>query len=133
MIRSFRLQLTAWYLLLFAVLFVGFSLFLYGLLARGLYQRLDETLSSEARTAAGLFQDELHEHQGDAPAAAAEAISEMNFRGALLAVFERNKLLAGSAAHWLTASMYSSEKLMYILSAFFPSPGIEPLMPTVFG
>ena len=98
MIRSFRLQLTAWYLLLFAVLFVGFSLFLYGLLARGLYQRLDETLSSQARTAAGLFQDELREHKGDAPAAAAEAISEMNFRGALLAVFDGKTLLAGSAA-----------------------------------
>jgi hypothetical protein len=59
MIRSFRLQLTSWYLLLFAVLFVGFSLFLYGLLARGPYKRLDETLSSQARTAASLFQDEL--------------------------------------------------------------------------
>jgi heavy metal sensor kinase len=98
MIRSFRLQLTAWYLLLFAVLFVGFSLFLYGLLARGLYKRLDETLSSQARTAAGLFQDELREHNGDASAAAAEAVSEMNFRGALLAVFAQKTLLAGSAA-----------------------------------
>jgi heavy metal sensor kinase len=98
MIRSFRLQLTAWYLLLFAALFLGFSLFLYGLLARGLYQRLDEILSSQARTAAGLFQDELREHKGDAPAAAAEAISEMSYRGALLAVFEGNRLLASGAA-----------------------------------
>ncbi len=98
MIRSLRLQLTAWYLLLFAALFVGFSLFLYGLLARGLYQRLDETLSAQARTAAGLFQDELREHKGDAPAAAAEVISEIDSRGALLAVFEGKTLLAGSAA-----------------------------------
>jgi heavy metal sensor kinase len=98
MIKSFRLQLTAWYLLLFAALFVGFSLFLYGLLARGLHKRLDEFLSSQARTASGLFQDELGEHNGDAPAAAAEAISEMGFRGALLAIFERKRLLAGSAA-----------------------------------
>jgi heavy metal sensor kinase len=97
MIRSFRLQLTMWYLLLFTALFVGFSLFLYGLLARGLYQRLDETLSSQTRTASGLFQDELREHHGDAPAAAAEAISEMSFRGPLVAVFEGSTLLAGSA------------------------------------
>ncbi len=97
MIKSFRLQLTAWYLLLFTLLFLGFSLFLYGELSKSLYRRLDEALSSEARTAAGPFRDELAEHKGDAAAAAAEVIGELNFRGALVAVFEGNKLLAASA------------------------------------
>jgi two-component system, OmpR family, sensor kinase len=97
MIKSFRLQLTAWYLLLFTLLFLGFSLFLYGVLSRSLYRRLDEALSSEARTATGPFQDELGEHKGDALAAAGEVIGELNFRGALVAVFEGNKLLAASA------------------------------------
>ncbi len=32
MIKSFRLQLTAWYLLLFTLLFLVFSVFLYGVL-----------------------------------------------------------------------------------------------------
>jgi heavy metal sensor kinase len=98
MIRSFRLQLTAWYLLLFAALFVGFSLFLYGLLARGLHARLDETMASEARTLARLFQDELGEHNGDAAPAAAEAISDLSFRGAFLAIFEGKTQLAGNNA-----------------------------------
>ena len=64
MIKSFRLQLTAWYLLLFTLLFLLFSVFLYGVLSRALYKRLDETLSSEVTTAIGLFRGELAELQG---------------------------------------------------------------------
>jgi heavy metal sensor kinase len=97
MIKSFRLQITAWYLLLFTVLFAAFSVFLYGVLARDLSRRLDESLSSEARTAAGLFGDELAEFKGDAPAAATEAIAELGLRGMSMAVFEGGKLLASSA------------------------------------
>jgi two-component system OmpR family sensor kinase len=96
MIKSFRLQITAWYLLLFTVLFAAFSLFLYGVLARDLSRRLDQSLSSTARTAAGLFGDELTELKGDAPAAAAEAISELGLRGMSIAVFDGEKLLASS-------------------------------------
>jgi len=97
MIKSFRLQITAWYLLLFTVLFAAFSLFLYSVLARDLSRRLDQSLSSTARTAAGLFGDELTELKGDAPAAAAEAISELGLRGMSIAVFDGRKLLASSA------------------------------------
>jgi heavy metal sensor kinase len=97
MIKSFRLQLTAWYLLLFTLVFLGFSLFLYGELSQSLYRRLDEVLSSEARTAAGPFRDELTERKGDALAAAAELVVELNYRGTVIAVFEGNKLLASSA------------------------------------
>src|SRR5215472_611514 len=96
MIRSFRLQLTAWYLLLFALLFTGFSAFLYELLERALFTRLDEILSSEATTTAGLFRAEVAESKGDAGAAAREAVSEMSIRGGLLALFDGNKLLAGN-------------------------------------
>jgi len=97
MIKSFRLQITAWYLLLFTVLFAAFSLFLYSVLARDLSRRLDQSLSSTARTAAGLFGDELTELKGDAPAAAAEAIAELGLRGMSIAVFDGRKLLASSA------------------------------------
>jgi heavy metal sensor kinase len=96
MIKSFRLQLTAWYLLLFTLLFLLFSVFLYGVLSRALYQRLDETLSSEVTTAIGLFRGELAELHGDARAAAAEAMSEISIRGAMVAVFEGNKVLASN-------------------------------------
>ena len=68
--KSFRLQLTAWYLFLFTAVFVAFSLFLYGLVSHGLYSRLDDNLSSQAQTAAGMFRDELGESHGDAASAA---------------------------------------------------------------
>jgi len=98
MIKSFRLQLTVWYLSLFAVVFMLFSLFLYGLVWHGLHRRLDDTLSSQAQTAAGLFRDELGESHGDTAAAAREVIQDLNLRGTIVAVFEGDKLLAASAA-----------------------------------
>src|SRR5439155_18770735 len=97
MINSFRLQLTAWYLLLFTLVFLLFSVFLYGVLSRSLYQRMDDTLSSEASTAVGLFRGELAELHGDAHGAAAEAMSEMRIRGVLVDMFDGNKLLASTA------------------------------------
>ena len=96
MIKSFRLQLTAWYLLLFTLLFTGFSIFLYEVLSKALYKRLDEILSSEVNTAAGLFRGEMAEFKGDAGGAAREAMSEMSIRGVTVAVFEGNKLLASN-------------------------------------
>src|SRR5689334_10587592 len=73
MIRSYRLQITTWYLALFSLLFVVFSIFLYGIVARALRNRLDEALAAESRTAAALFSGELQELAGDESAAAAEA------------------------------------------------------------
>jgi heavy metal sensor kinase len=95
-IKSFRLQLTAWYLLLFTLLFTAFSIFLYEVLSEDLYKRLDEILSSEVNTAAGLFRGEMAELKGDANGAAAEAMSEMSIRGVTVAVFEGNELLASN-------------------------------------
>lgn len=97
MIKSFRLQLTAWYLVFFALLFTGFSIFLYEVLERALFKRLDEILSSEVTTAAGMFRGEMAEYKGDAAGAAREAISEMSIRDVLVAVFEGDKLLAANA------------------------------------
>ncbi len=97
MIKSFRLRLTLWYLGLFSLLFLLFSVFLYGLLETALRSRLDEGLSSEATTTRGLFLAELEELRGDVAQAAAETISEMHPRGVLLAVFENRRLLAASA------------------------------------
>jgi heavy metal sensor kinase len=96
MIKSFRLQLTAWFLLLFTLLFTAFSIFLYEVLEKALYKRLDEILTSEVSTAAGLFRGELAEFKGDARAAALDAMSEMGIRDVVVAVFEGNKLLASN-------------------------------------
>jgi heavy metal sensor kinase len=96
-IRSLRLQVTAWYLAFFSLLFILFGIFLYGVLSKALEGRLDETLSSQANTAANLFVDELGEMKGDVPKAAAEAVSEMRLHGSIVAIFDRNRMLAASA------------------------------------
>ena len=97
MIRSFRLQITAWYLLLFSLLFLLFGAFLHTLLSRALQNRMDEALSEEVNTTASLFQAELEELNGDPLRAAIETVSEMRLRNVLLAIFEGRRLLASSA------------------------------------
>ena len=97
MIRSFRFRLTAWYLAFFSLLFVVFSIFLYGLLARDLESRLDESLLSQSNTTASLFLDEMEEMKGDPLKASAEAVSEMRLRGSTVAVFDGSRMLAASA------------------------------------
>jgi heavy metal sensor kinase len=101
MIRSFRLQITAWYLALFSVLFVAFGFFVYGVVGRAMRNRLDDRLISEANTATGLFEEEMRELSGDTAAAATEAASEMLLKGSSLAILRRNSLVAsaGQVAH----------------------------------
>jgi heavy metal sensor kinase len=96
MIRSLRFRLTALYLAFFSLLFILFSVFLYGVLSGALHARLDETLSAEANTLAGLLQDELQEMKGDVPVAAHEAVSALHLHGGLVAVFAGSDALAST-------------------------------------
>ena len=96
LIRSFRAQLTALYLAFFSLLFVLFSIFLYGELSRSLTARLEVTLASEADTAAVLFPDELQEMKGDEIAAAREVVSELKVHGDFVAIREGSRVLAAS-------------------------------------
>src|SRR5512135_2667315 len=96
-IRSFRLRLTVWYLGLFSLLFAAFGVFFYAMLASALRDRLDETLRSEASTAAGMFDDEMAETRGDIRLSAAEAAKGMLVRGSTIAVFGEGRLLAATA------------------------------------
>jgi heavy metal sensor kinase len=95
---SLRARLTALYLAFFSLLFLLFSLFLYGELSRSLTERLDQTLASEADTAAGLFPDEFQEMKGDADGAAREVVNEMKVHGDRVAVRRGNRVLAASDA-----------------------------------
>lgn len=97
MIKSFRLQLTAWYLLLFTLVFVLFGVLLYRALSGALYRRLDDALFSQARMAMQVFRSEVDENHGDASAGAAETLSELREKSLPVAIFEGRKLLAGSA------------------------------------
>lgn len=90
--KSLRLRLTAWYVALFSTLFLAFGIFLYQVLAHALQDRLDQTLTAEAATAATLLPDEMVEEKGNAPRAANEVVGET--RGGSLAIFENSRPIA---------------------------------------
>jgi two-component system OmpR family sensor kinase len=96
MIRSLRFRLTLWYLAFFSILFVLFSVFLYNVLSRSLTARLDDTILSEATTAAFLFQDELAETNGDLLKSAAEATGDLQVRDRTIAIFSDGRPLAST-------------------------------------
>ena len=96
MIRSFRFQLTIWYVALFSLLFVVFSIFLYSLLSQDLRTRLDQSLTSEANTTSALFEDELVEEKGDVRMAATEAVAGLRLHGSRVAILSGARLLASS-------------------------------------
>src|SRR5271157_5375513 len=97
MIRSFRFRLTLWYVALFSLLFMVFSIFLHGLLSKDLRARLDQSLTSEASTGSALFEDELVEEKGDVRLAATEAVSGLRLHGSRVAILSGSRLLASSA------------------------------------
>jgi len=97
MIRSFRFRLTLWYLAFFSLLFLLFSLFLNSVLARALENRLDESLSVEANTAAALLADEFVEMKGDPALASSEVLADLRLRGSTVAFLAPNGLLGASA------------------------------------
>ena len=96
MIRTFRFRLAAWYVGLMAVLFAGFSLFVYSLLAQSLEKRLHEMLESVAETAATLLPDEVEEDHGDVQRAADEVVAEVRFERGALAISRNGTVLAAS-------------------------------------
>src|SRR3954447_26053733 len=95
--KSLRLRLTLLYSGFFSLLFVLFGLLLYGVLSHSLDARLDETLASEADTAAGIFADEYHEMGEKVELAARETVSDMKLRGDLVVVIQGDRILASTA------------------------------------
>jgi heavy metal sensor kinase len=96
MIRSFRFRLTLWYVALFSLLFLLFGIFLHGLLSKDLRTRLDQSLTSEARTASALLEDELVEEKGDVRLAASEAVAGLRLHGSRVGILAGSRLLASS-------------------------------------
>jgi len=120
MIKSFRLQLTAWYLLFCGAALVLFSIFFYGLLSKELYQRLDDSLNAEAASAIGMYQGEFAESAGDARAAAQEVARAMAARGAL-AICEDERLL--TATPQLDAGAIAAARQANVPSTISPATG----------
>src|SRR5262245_28988288 len=83
-----------WYATFVAVLLVTFTIFLYALISRNLYTQLDEGLSRQVTTAAGLFKAELAESPSEPVSAASEAVSQMRWNNSALAIFKGTQLLA---------------------------------------
>ena len=129
MIRSFRLQITSWYLALFSVLFILFSFFLYATLERALRNQLDEMLGAESRSAAALFKSEMLELNGKESAAAIEAVSEMSVRGVVIAVFAGPRLLASNNS----ASAEMLDRLMQLGAGVTPGAAFAVPMFSVAG
>ena len=94
MFRSVRVRLTFWYVLVFGLLLVGFSVFVYLAISHTIYSRLDQSLGNGAKTATHLFRTEIAENEGDATAAAAETLNELALGDARVAIFQETRLLA---------------------------------------
>jgi two-component system OmpR family sensor kinase len=94
MLNSVRVRLTLWYVLVFGLLLIGFSIFIYTLLAKSLYGRMDQSLSNAAQATAREFASEIDENQGDTVAGAAETLKELQLPGIYTAIFADDQLLA---------------------------------------
>ncbi|MGH9823248.1 MAG: heavy metal sensor histidine kinase [Blastocatellia bacterium] len=124
MLRSVRVRLTAWYLLVFGSLLILFSAFIYAAISRSLYLRLDYNLSSSAETAASVLSSELQEDGGDARAGAREAVNEMKLPGTVLMMFWRGRVIASNVPE--------SEQVL-VPDDLFVDSGAAPSLATLTG
>jgi len=135
MIRSFRLQITAWYLLFFSLLMLVFSGILYAALSRALENRMDAMLAAEAETAAALFQSEMKELGGDPNAAARETVSELRVRGVGIAISSAGQVLASTPAwtpkplHQERGSSRSAERQLGVAGRPYLIVAVAPMEP----
>ena len=114
MLKSLRLQLAAWYLVFFSLLLLLLCVLLYGTLARSMQRRLDETLVSQAATAAKLLEEELVEMRGDAVGAAADVLGELQPSGQVIAILENAQVLAGGTPAELPQLAVAAETALAI-------------------
>jgi heavy metal sensor kinase len=94
MFNSVRVRLTLWYVLVCGLLLIGFSLFIYVVLSKNLYARLDHSLSNATQTATSAFQTEVAENGGNVEAGAQEALSELRLPDVYIAIYKGKQLLA---------------------------------------
>jgi heavy metal sensor kinase len=96
MFSSVRARLTLWHLFVFGLLLVGFSILIYIMLSKSLYERLDHSLAAAAQATATEFQTEVAENSGDTVAGASETLRELQLPNAYTAIFDRERLLASN-------------------------------------
>jgi heavy metal sensor kinase len=96
MLNSVRVRLTLWYVLVFGMLLIGFSLFIYTLLSKSLYERMDQSLANAAQATATELGSEIDENQGDTAAGAVETLKELQLPGIYTAIYANEKLLVAN-------------------------------------
>lgn len=89
MLDSVRVRLTMWYVAVLALVLVAFSIGVYALLARGLYDRLDSSLRVEVRALAAGLEREVGEGKTESEAAVT-AQEERFFPRQATAIFNAN-------------------------------------------
>lgn len=94
MVKSVRVRLTLWYVLMFGLLLAGFSVFVYAVVSQTLYDRLDQSLLRAAQAAASGFLSEVAENKEGVPSGAAQALTELRLPGVYIAIFDGEQLLA---------------------------------------
>lgn len=100
MFNSVRVRLTLWYTLVFGMLLIGFSLFIYIVLSNHRHAKLDHSISNAARTTANFFQSKMEENAGDAERAAGEALKALQLPDLHLAFYKGERLIASDHPEW---------------------------------
>ncbi len=96
MFNSIRARLTLWYVFVFGLLLVGFSVFIYVLLTRTLFERADSSLSNAVYATATEFQSEIKEFDGDAASGAVETLRELQLPNVYMAIVADDQVLASN-------------------------------------
>ena len=96
MFNSVRIRLTFWYVLIFAVLLITFSGWLYWMIGREVNARLDHTITDKALTAAAGFQGQMIENHGNAIVATAHTLVEFRPHHTYLSVLTEREVLGAS-------------------------------------
>ena len=111
MLSSVRARLTLWYVFVFGLLLIGFSILIYIMLSKSLYERLDHSLAGAAQATATEFQTEVAEFNGDTVTGASETLRELQLPNAYTVIFDRERLLASNfPEQWTPTREFLSAK-----------------------
>ena len=121
MIESLRARLTVWYVSVLAVVLVGVSIMIHVLLARELYDRIDENLRAVTGIAVTSLDNDLREGQSVVDAARSTA-AELQSNQAMLAIYD--------AAGALLAEAGRDEELQLTLPTASRITSAEPILYT---
>src|SRR6266511_1005666 len=94
MLKSIRVRLTLWYLLVFGALLIVFSAYIYSLVSRDMRSRFDASLSRNAQAMASYF-TEFAERK-NVEAGAKETVKELREGRESTAIYREGQLLASN-------------------------------------